>query len=485
MNAPLASPLPFGIDASTGRPLDVRVPAHLSSLMLQQENQQQATARSLDHAKIFGVPYDLDTDSLAEVGWGVIVAANVDASAYLDALARLLKRRQAEAGALYRVFAGADGYRSGESASTWLNRNGASLNLINPADGMPYYLVIVGPPTEIPFEFQYSLDIVAAVGRLDFPTTDALRAYADSVVAFEEDGTKMTRRQIDLFATCHDFDRATQLFTEQVAQPFLAETQQQKSLGAKYDYTVKPYLHEQSTKAALAAILSDRERPASILFTGSHGMAFPHTDARQGLNQGALVCNDWPGYGNISSEHWFAAQDVPAQANVHGLMHFFFACYSLGTPEFDNFPMQTPAPRIAPAAMTARLPQTLMSLPQGGVLASLGHIDRAWASSFQSPVGRPQAQGFRDVLARLMAGQRIGHATDQFNGQWGVVSTQLIELLNDKAYGKTVSDAALLSLRVARDDCRNYVVLGDPAVKLRPEPPSQPPQARPPAPGTA
>ncbi|MNR39039.1 hypothetical protein D3C85_1572030 [compost metagenome] len=65
-----------------------------------------------------------------------------------------------------------------------------------------------------------------------------------------------------------------------------------------------------------------------------------------------------------------------------------------------------------------------------------------------------------------MMGNRIGHATDQFNTLWGTLSTQLVVLLNNLSYGKQPT-SELMSLRIARDDMRNYVVLGDPAVRLR------------------
>jgi hypothetical protein len=152
------------------------------------------------------------------------------------------------------------------------------------------------------------------------------------------------------------------------------------------------------------------------------------------------------------------------------MIHFFLACSGAGTPDFDNFNRMGQPERVAPHAMTARLPQALMAHPGGGTLASLGHIDKAWASSFQSTRGKAQTQGFRDVVGQLMAGTRVGHATDQFNTQWGTLSTELVELLDERSAGGAVSDAELLSLWIARDDARNYVILGDPAVKLRAQP---------------
>lgn len=462
--------LPFGIHASTGRPLDTRNDGvDVTTAQAEEKKLESITANIPVNIPSAGMRFGGAPNDLAYAGWGLIFAANVDASPYLDALAELLAMRRQQAGEKFRIFAGPDGYRPGETASKWLNRHGAALNMIDPDRKVPYYLAIVGPPTDIPFEFQYALDIVAGVGRLDFASLAELQAYAHSVASFESNTDLVTARQLELFATCHDFDRATQLFTKNVAEPFSAGTPTTAPLGTQLHFSVNPTLREHATKETLARILSKEIAP-SILFTGTHGMAFDLGDERQQDNQGALVCQDWPGYGNISEEHWFAASDVPANANVHGLMHFFFACYGAGTPEYDNFLFKPTNVRIGEAPRTARLPQKLMSLPQGGVLASLGHIDRAWATSFQTQRGVSQTQGFQDVILQLMAGHRVGYATDQFNGQWGVLSTELADILQNKAYGKEISDADLLAIQIARDDCRNYVVLGDPAVRLRPQP---------------
>ncbi|MHA6846932.1 C25 family cysteine peptidase [Ralstonia syzygii] len=470
MKGEVEGPFPFGVHAATGRPLEGTLACKdIVELLAEEDHGRRVIGGVVPVRETFSLQFGLDPNELKDAGWGLVFEAGTDPAPYLESLADLVELRRQEAENRFRVFSGADGYRSGESASDWLTRHGASLNQIDPDYGVPYYLVIVGPPSSIPFAFQYSLDIVAAVGRLDFPSFDAFKAYARSVATFEKDTARQTRRCIELFATCHDFDRATQLFTKHVAKPLSSGDDMRGPLGSRYGFSVNASLGDQSTKANLARLLSNTERAPSILFTGTHGIAFNAIDPRQIDNQGALICQDWPGYGSISSEHWFAAQDVPPDANVHGLIHVFFACYGAGTPEFDSFKFETPNVRIAPGPMTARLPQKLMTLPQGGVLASLGHIDRAWASSFQGRRGAAQTQGFREVIDRLLAGQRIGLATDNFNNQWGVLSTELADMLNYTAYGKELRESDLLALRIARDDCRNYVVLGDPAVKLRPE----------------
>jgi len=126
-----------------------------------------------------------------------------------------------------------------------------------------------------------------------------------------------------------------------------------------------------------------------------------------------------------------------------------------------------PVPLMADP-ITARLPQRLLAK---GALAVLAHIDRAWAFSFQTDRLKAQVQDFRNVMELLLAGNRIGQATDDFNRRWSVLSAELSMLVEEQeASGTTPDTTAQLGNRwVARDDARNYLVLGDPAVRLRVE----------------
>lgn len=465
-------PLPFGIDANTGRPIEGVCEQDVPR-MLGLENQQAlgiGTQLAEAGSDNYGTGFGYDPDDLSRVGWGLIFAEGTCPTPYLEAMSALIKLREDEAGARYRVFSGKDGYMPGETASEWLTRHGSTLSVVwNPAKKIPYYLALVGSPAEIPFQFQYSLDIGAAVGRIDFKTLNELRTYCESVVAHEKAQTR-TQRDLVMFAPSHSFDRATQLFAAKVVKPMMDGADGDEPVTQQCGFALHPFLRGDANKSRLQAILRGAGTGTpSILFTGSHGMAFRHDDPLQAENQGAVVCSDWKGYGAIGPDHWFSAQDVPQDASVHGLIHFFFACYGTGTPDKDNFNRLGTPQQMAPSAMTARLPQVLMSHPQGGALAALGHIDKAWASSFQSKKGVPQTQMFDEVLGRLMSGERVGNATDRMNMQWGALSTELSELQAERATGLAEQkDAELLSLWIARDDVRNYVILGDPAVKLRP-----------------
>src|SRR6185369_3560701 len=142
-----------------------------------------------------------------------------------------------------------------------------------------------------------------------------------------------------------------------------------------------------ATKSTLDGILRGAIEggPPAVLFTGSHGKSFRPDDPRQPGSQGALICQDWSGYGKVEREAYFDASDLPANAKVHGMVHFLFACYGGGCPQLDSFNRLSDSPKtIASKPMMARLPQALLAHPQGGALAVLAHVDRAWAYSFRA-----------------------------------------------------------------------------------------------------
>lgn len=474
MTTDMDEALVMGISAKTGCPLPYITPEALSLLAARQrkpdpERSILESRAAPAAASLRGVVAEIeDANDLAEVGWGVVFARDCDPS-IRQTLQPLIELRRKQAGDLFKVFEGSSAPALGEPAVKWINRNGATLNVVDPDNGIPYFLLLVGSPESIAFEFQYTLDIYWAVGRLFFPTSIEYARYAASVVAYETEPVK-TSRQVALFATAHDFDRATQLFTSKVAEPLAKPEGKYGALGSRQKFALRKFLGIDATKRNFAKILRGEIEGGipALIFSGTHGMEFELGDARQSEAQGALVCQDWPGYGSIGADHWFAARDVPDSARLAGVIHFCFACYGAGCPREDNFARTAAGPRtIAEQAMLARLGQAMLAHPAGGALASLGHIDRAWAYTFVSDRGKGQVQGIRDVLAGILSGDRIGHATDQFNVRWAALSTDLSESLQAAVQGNSVANAVLANRWVARDDARNYIILGDPAIRLR------------------
>jgi hypothetical protein len=195
--------------------------------------------------------------------------------------------------------------------------------------------------------------------------------------------------------------------------------------------------------------------------------------------QGALVCQDWPGPAAgeaLDPRHYFAASDVPDDAQIHGLVAICFACFAAGTPAVDVLGRD-----VADAPFVARLPQRLLAHPTGGALAVIGHVDNALGSSFQppdAPALGPQIQPFRDTLGHVMAGRTVGFAANGFSERAAALAAELAvdfdpanagvqPAATDDGDEATRRRLALGARWAERNDAQNFVILGDPAVRLQ------------------
>jgi hypothetical protein len=73
---------------------------------------------------------------------------------------------------------------------------------------------------------------------------------------------------------------------------------------------------------------------------------------------------------------------------------------------------------------------------------------------------------FKDVLVRLLTGHPVGSAMEPMNQRYAEMSTLLTQALEQVKYGGRPEELGVGSLWTAHHDARNYVVLGDPAVRL-------------------
>ena len=346
----------------------------------------------------FGVRAGVDPADLAQTGWGVIFAhGDPQIDAIREALTELLVHRREQAGERYREFVQENAYRPGESKDDFLSRHGAGPGPVNPKI-MPYYLLLVGSPEQIPFYFQYQLDVQHAVGRLHFDSVDAYAIYARGVVEQEMRGSTPDRPpRAVFFGTQNLDDPPTILSASQLVAPLAAELALDHPTWA-----VERVPPAEATKARLLDLLGGQvDQTPTLLFTASHGMGFPRGDVRQLSQQGALLCQDWPGpvqwQRDIPQDFYVAADDVGDGARVDGLIAFHFACYGAGTPRLDDFAHAGLQERgqIAPHAFLSQLPQRLLGHPGGGALAAIGHVERAWGYSFQWPGRRGGGGGRR------------------------------------------------------------------------------------------
>jgi hypothetical protein len=434
-------------------------------------------ARGNNYATIEGV----DSNDLAQAGWAMVFPAVEPGSeaarqqaAIIEALAPLRERRRVQATRLeahrYQEYTGERGYQRRETKQEYLARLGAGPGPVNP-DKVPYYLLIVASPEDIPYHIQYQVDVQYAVGRIYFDTVDEYARYARSVVE-AENGEVARARRVAFFGVANHGDRATELSHAYLVEPLAGHVE---GIGSKQGWAVERYLASEATHARLGDLYRDA---AALLFTASHGMGFPSGHEHQRAFQGALLCQDWGGPGStLTRDHYFAGEDIDPRADLRGMIGVHFACYGMGTPRHDDFAQRAlgkaRARSIAPHDMVARLPQCMLANPGGGALAAIGHVDRAWGSSFLwiDPRSKRQTQVHLDVfesaLAGILAGKRVGHALEHFNIRYAELASDLsarIEAiqLHDEEY----EDSELAQMWIFQNDARNYAIVGDPAVRI-------------------
>ncbi len=404
----------------------------------------------------------VDPTDIGKSGWGIVMAYNAD-PAIRETLSELLEHRKRQAGERYKEYLGPEGYRPDETKNKWLARHGMGPGPADP-DKIPYYLLIVGDPETIPYRFQNQLDVQYAVGRIHFDTLDEYAAYARSVVQSETSGLALPK-QATFFGVRTPDDPATMMSADHMIKPLSVEMAKQAG------WQVNTLLEAQATKANLAGLINSGKTP-TLLYTASHGMGFPKGDARQLPHQGALLCQDWPGAGKwkqpIPPDFYFSADDVSSEARLLGSLAFFFACYGAGTPRLDEFAQQATKQRteIAAQSFISHLPRRLLSHPQGGMLAVIGHVERAWGYSFMWDRAGEQLVPFESTLQSVMAGKPIGYALEYFNERYAEISSDLTVMIEDLNFGGKVDEVALAGLWTANNDARAYVIIGDPAVRL-------------------
>jgi len=399
-----------------------------------------------------------DMAKLDEAGWGIVFHEKED-PAVLEALEPLIRHRKNQAGERFKQICLREADLScppNQWMANFQNRYELGPSGDIDPDKLPYYLLIIGKPTLIPFEFQYELDLNFAVGRLCLENPAGYAAYGQNVI--ETESTASYRKKEAVFFNAVN-DEITYLWTSKVAEPI---KQRLKKLQPEWE--VECVRGPSATRDRLGQVLGGPATP-SLLMTSGHGVLSSSPDPFERMRlQGGLLCSDWGGFGEkIKPEYGFFADDVGVDLNMNGCMAFFFACFTAGTPRFDNFISHDLEPKeLHPHAYVASLPQALLGHKRGP-LAIIGHVDKAFDYSFLWDKKIHEITHFISLFFEIMEGVRIGEAMGVLNRRFAEISAQVMA----RKMRQGPDDRDFFRTWMAWYDSRNYIILGDPAVRLQ------------------
>jgi hypothetical protein len=402
-----------------------------------------------------------------EVGWGVVLpwtgASVADQAALADAppaIRRLAEARAAADGPVVFRYAAEDGlgllrrvYTDGD-----LQRTAITGGQTGTGRGqLPAYLLLVGPPADLPWELQCRLNLSCAVGRLDLPGP-ALDRYVDCLLVDWHDSTVQARKPV-VWAT--DQDDITELMRVAVAEQLAAKFSADPDTRDGVRYLPGPQATADRLIDALAA-----NRP-SVIVTTSHGRTGPLSDPDAMARDLGLPVD--------ADRHLLDPAALLSAWQPDGAIWYAHACCSAGSDATTRYAaLVPPGSRVANvldkvAALghrVAPLPTALLSAqrparafighveptfdwtlerPETGQLISAATVRALWTGCFQR---RPEPIG-------LAFRQQFTHAAQLFG--------EAAQMNRNSRANSPERQAASVALLTAFDR-QSMVVFGDPTV---------------------
>ncbi|QRN96791.1 hypothetical protein JRI60_48755 [Archangium violaceum] len=417
-----------------------------------------------------------DPNDLPAQRWGLVVPEGREGDRLLALVEPLRRLRQASQGGapveLYRVPSVMDGAFAAEwKKEVFRDETMSERN-------RPRYLLLLGDLHQVPLELQQALTTDAFVGRLAFASDAGYEAYVEKVLRWEGEAAREASARM-LFYTSRDRTPATEMGHDMLIAPSVAACRERQQLD---DFPAADILELGGEGAvSIEELLSHAERPGpGVLFTLSHGRGRPSggwgKPEERLAHQGELLLPDG---------RFLPAEALASRPFLPGGVWFSFACFSAGTPSRSSYthwlrqlPTSDPNARRGLEALPqqgerpfiAALPQAALANPNGP-LAVMGHVDLAWSCGFNDR-GRRTTSRFIELLRALAQGSRAGVALSTLLQFLNEASSELATLYNQEQMDlmdgrpSSVTPADKARLWMQRQDLANYILLGDPAVRL-------------------
>jgi hypothetical protein len=410
-----------------------------------------------------------DLTQWTEAGWGLVLADHPDlddrqraeATDAPAAVRRLLDHRAGCPVLRYRPELGSAYFMLCERGQEPRGVKTAGGEVGRDARQLPHYLLIVGSPSEVPWQVQYVLNATHFVGRLDLDDL-GLSNYVDALVDGWSGGAA-TRRSTLTWAVDWGESDITWLMRHGLAE----------KLARKYrddtDVTTSVHLPgEQATHAELMATL-DGHQPG-VIVTTSHGATpvdLPQADVQAALGR------------PVDQLGGVLTADIIDGWRPEGAIWYSHACCSAGSdaatiydrvaaPGSDVDRVLTEVAAKA-GARTAPLPRQLLGCVRP-LRAFVGHVEPTFNWTLRDPdngqlLTSGLVQTFYDGLYQEQS-EPIGYALSRHYHPVGGLWSQWATDRDRINAGDVELLPAALNARLTALDRQSLVILGDPTVAL-------------------
>jgi hypothetical protein len=399
-----------------------------------------------------------------QVGWGVVLR---EGAAIPEPIEKLIRFRGGAP--IFR-------YRSGWPYEFVLLRNyeaGKDIDINGAPRGtspesLPFYLLLVGSPEEIPWKLQYVLNANRCVGRLHL-VGRALENYVEALISgkWSKDTISDPNHAV-VWAVDHGENDISNLMRNSIAEPVARELRADDQIGTGavfLDGSESP-----ATLEDLAGTLSSH-RPGLVVTT-SHGMTGPLNDATKMARDLGLPVD--------SRGQTLPPEELLGRWQPAGAIWYAHACCSAGGDRQSGFvdlvSRDSAIGRVltgiaALGSQIAPLPTALLGADQP-LRAFIGHVEPTFDWTLQQ---RATTQFVTASIVDALYGymyvrkgdveRPIGLAFREWYARTNGLRAQYQQTVKRFNSGEDV-DNLLLALQLAARDIESTVILGDPTVAM-------------------
>jgi hypothetical protein len=325
--------------------------------------------------------------------------------------------------------------------------------------GLPYYLLLLGPPDRLPWELQFRLNLACFSGRLDLDEAGLGNYVEAALSSWSGSAARMTSPL--LWTVQHEPGDITWLMRQSVGERIFKRWRDDRQIGA----AARALRDEEATCARLASALS--EASPGVVVTTSHGMTGPLHDLDEMRSTlGRLVDAD---------QRPLDPASLLAGWNPDGVVWYALACCSAGGSGRNQFKgLLAPQSRAATVIeavsslgpVTAELPRALLGATRPA-RAFIGHVEPTFDWTLRRAdsglvTTAAVVEAFYDELFQLPP-PPVGFALGKYFGQAAALRALWSGETAAVRRRESARSASLLA-GLAGIDRQCTVLFGDPAV---------------------